>query len=122
VIPSAVNVSAIEFHNPGFVAGVHKILRETGWEPHLLEIELTEGVLIRDVESTFAVLNELKSIGIRFAMDDFGSGYSSLSYLRRLPIDVLKIDQSFVRARAGTKTEIFMVGAIIAMGKAFNMS
>jgi diguanylate cyclase (GGDEF)-like protein/PAS domain S-box-containing protein len=97
VIPIAVNVSAIESRNPGFVAGVHQILRETGLEPHLLEIELTEGVLIRDVESTFAVLNELKSIGIRFAMDDLGTGYSSLSYLRRLPIDVLKIDQSFVR-------------------------
>jgi diguanylate cyclase (GGDEF)-like protein len=63
-LPIAVNVSAIEFRNPGFVAEVHKILHETGLEPHFLEIELTEGVLIRDVESTFAVLNELKSIGI----------------------------------------------------------
>jgi len=115
--PMAVNVSAIEFRNPGFVAAVHGILDETGLEPRFLEIELTEGVLIRDVESTFVVLNELKSIGIRFAMDDFGTGYSSLSYLRRLPIDVLKIDQSFVRELTRTNTEIVMVGAIIAMGK-----
>jgi len=117
LLPIAVNASAIEFRNPGFVARVHKILSETGLEPSFLEIELTEEVLIRDVESTFAVLNELKSIGIRFAMDDFGAGYSSLSYLRRLPIDVLKIDQSFIRELAGTNTETTMVGAIIAMGK-----
>jgi predicted signal transduction protein with EAL and GGDEF domain len=117
VIPIAVNVSAIEFRNPGFVAGVQKILSETGLQPYLLEIELTEGVLIRDVDSTFAVLHELKSMGIRIAMDDFGTGYSSLSYLRRLPIDVLKIDQSFVHNLAGTNIEVAMVGAIISMGK-----
>ncbi len=119
-LPVAVNVSAIEFRNPEFVAGVRRILSDTGLDGRFLELELTEGVLMRDVETTVEVLQELKSIGIRFALDDFGTGYSSLSYLRKLPIDVFKIDQSFVRDLVGSSSDAAMVGAIIAMGNGLN--
>ncbi|HEY8714317.1 MAG TPA: EAL domain-containing protein [Candidatus Acidoferrum sp.] len=116
-LPIAVNVSAVEFRHPGFVSRVRNILSETGLDPHLLELELTEGVLMRDVESTAVVLRELKAIGVRLAVDDFGTGYSSLSYLRRFPMDVLKIDQSFIHDLTASPDESIMVGAIINMGK-----
>jgi len=116
-LPMAVNVSAVEFRNKGFVEGVRNILSETGLESHYLELELTERVLMEDVESTASVLPELKSMGIRLAVDDFGTGYSSLSYLRKFPIDVLKIDQSFVQQITADTDDSSIVTAIISMGK-----
>jgi diguanylate cyclase (GGDEF)-like protein/PAS domain S-box-containing protein len=95
-LPVAVNVSAVEFRNRGFVEGVRTILSETGLEAQYLELELTEGVLTGDAQSVASVLQELKRMGVHLAMDDFGTGYSSLSYLWQFPIDVLKIDLSFV--------------------------
>src|ERR1700690_1306800 len=94
--PMAVNVSSGEFRNPGFLASLNTILRETGWDPHDLEIELTESVLMENSDSSASVLQALKAMGVQLALDDFGTGYSSLSYLKRFPIDVLKVDQSFV--------------------------
>jgi diguanylate cyclase (GGDEF)-like protein/PAS domain S-box-containing protein len=116
-LPIAVNVSAIEFREKGFVEGVRTILSETGLEARYLELELTEGVLMKDVESAASVLQELKMMGVRLAVDDFGTGYSSLSYLRQFPIDVLKIDQSFVRRITGDSDDTPIVSAIINMGK-----
>jgi diguanylate cyclase (GGDEF)-like protein/PAS domain S-box-containing protein len=113
----AVNVSASEFRAKGFVEGVRAILSETDLEARYLELELTEGVLMEDVESTTSVLQELKMMGVHLAVDDFGTGYSSLSYLRRLPIDVLKIDQSFVRQITADPDDSTIVSAIINMGK-----
>jgi diguanylate cyclase (GGDEF)-like protein/PAS domain S-box-containing protein len=116
-LPMAVNVSAVEFRDKSFVEGVQTILRETGLEGRYLEIELTEGVLMEDAESTGSVLQELKVMGVQLAVDDFGTGYSSLSYLRQFPIDVLKIDQSFVHQISNGIDDSAIVSAIINMGK-----
>jgi diguanylate cyclase len=113
----AVNVSAVEFRTKGFVDCVREILSETGLEARYLELELTERVLMEDVDSTAFVLAELKLMGIHLAVDDFGTGYSSLSYLREFPIDVLKIDQSFVQQITADTEDSTIVTAIISMGK-----
>ena len=93
----AVNVSARQFRQPDFVDQVKAILKRTGANPQRLKLELTESLLLTDVEATIAKMTALKELGICFSLDDFGTGYSSLSYLKRLPLDQLKIDQSFVR-------------------------
>jgi diguanylate cyclase (GGDEF)-like protein/PAS domain S-box-containing protein len=93
----AVNVSARQFRDPGFVAAVLDTLQRTGADPHRLKLELTESMLVANVEDIIEKMNALKARGVGFALDDFGTGYSSLSYLKRLPLDQLKIDQSFVR-------------------------
>ncbi|HXN52908.1 MAG TPA: EAL domain-containing protein [Candidatus Acidoferrum sp.] len=116
-LPIAVNVSAVEFRDKGFVQGVRTILSETGLEARYLELELTEGVLMDDAESTASILQELKMMGVHLAVDDFGTGYSSLSYLRQFPIDVLKIDQSFVQQITADPDDSTLVSAIINMGK-----
>jgi diguanylate cyclase (GGDEF)-like protein/PAS domain S-box-containing protein len=113
----AVNVSSVEFRSPGFLASLRTILHETGWDPHLLEIELTESVLMQDSETSASVLQALKAMGIQLALDDFGTGYSSLSYLKRFPINVLKIDQSFVRDINADSNGPTIVEAVISMGK-----
>jgi diguanylate cyclase (GGDEF)-like protein/PAS domain S-box-containing protein len=115
-LPIAVNVSAMEFRDSGFVEHVRTILAETGLEARYLELELTERVLMEDAESTASVLQELKSMGVHLAVDDFGTGYSSLSYLRQFPIDVLKIDQSFVHQITADPDDSTLVNAIINMG------
>jgi len=116
-VPIAVNVSAVEFRDKGFVESVRTALSETGLEARYLGLELTEGVLMEDAESTAAVLQELKVMGVHLAVDDFGTGYSSLSYLRQFPIDVLKIDQSFVHQISADPDDSSIVSAIINMGK-----
>ena len=116
----SVNVSAVEFRDKGFVEGVRAILAETGLEPRYLDLELTEGVLMDDVESTASVLHALKAMGVHLAVDDFGTGYSSLSYLRQFPIDVLKIDQSFIQQISADPYDSAIVSAIIDMGKNLN--
>jgi EAL domain-containing protein (putative c-di-GMP-specific phosphodiesterase class I) len=113
----SVNVSAVEFRDKDFVKGVRTILSETGLEARYLDLELTEGVLMEDVESSAAVLRELKTIGVHLAVDDFGTGYSSLSYLQEFPIDVLKIDKSFVHRITGDPNDSAIVSSIIDMGK-----
>jgi diguanylate cyclase (GGDEF)-like protein len=93
----AVNVSPRQFHQPDFADQVLATLERTGASPHRLKLELTEGMLVTNVEDVIARMVRLKHIGVGFSLDDFGMGYSSLSYLKRLPLDQLKIDQSFVR-------------------------
>jgi diguanylate cyclase (GGDEF)-like protein len=117
----AVNVSAVEFHGGGFLAGVRAILDETGLDPSRLEIEMTESGLMQDSAPSTEILRALKALGVQIAIDDFGTGYSSLSYLRRFPIDTLKIDQSFVKDIDGENAEGLLVSAIIAMGKSLNL-
>ena len=112
----SVNVSATEFRHNGFVEGVRTILSETGFNARYLELELTEGVLMDDAESTACVLKELKVMGVHLTVDDFGTGYSSLSYLQQFPIDVLKIDQSFIRRISSDPNDTAIVRAIIDMG------
>jgi EAL domain-containing protein (putative c-di-GMP-specific phosphodiesterase class I) len=116
-LPIAVNISAVEFRDKGFVEGVRRVLLETGLEARYLELEVTEGVLMENAESTASVLQELKTMGVHLAVDDFGTGYSSLSYLRQFPIDVLKIDQSFIHQISSDPDDSSIVSAIIHMGK-----
>jgi diguanylate cyclase (GGDEF)-like protein/PAS domain S-box-containing protein len=116
-LPIAVNVSAVEFRDMGFAERVRTVLSETGLEARYLELELTEGVLMEDAETMVSVLQELKMMGVLLAVDDFGTGYSSLSYLRQFPIDVLKIDQSFVNQITADPDDSTIVSAIINMGK-----
>lgn len=121
-ISMSVNVSAIDFRQRGFVDGIVQILEETGLDPALLELEITESVLMQNVDATVTTLKAIKALGVRLAIDDFGTGYSSLSYLRRFPIDVLKIDQSFVRGLSNDSNDAALVSAIISLGKSLNLN
>ena len=119
--PIAVNISAVEFRSENFLAGLRDILKDTGLAPRYLEIELTESVLVQDIESTMTVLHALKVMGVQLAIDDFGTGYSSLSYLRQFPVDTLKIDQSFVRGIAADNGDATIVSAVIGMGNSLKL-
>lgn len=119
-ITIAVNISALEFRHQHFFECVREILQETGLEPSLLQLELTESVLMRNVESSTTILQALKEMGLQIAVDDFGTGYSSLNYLSQFPIDVLKIDQSFVRDISSNKSNGVIVSAVISMGSSLN--
>lgn len=93
---TTVNVSVVQLKQKGFPAVVLKILGETGLDPHHLELEISESILMENADDTIGMLKELKSIGVRLSMDDFGTGYSSLAYLKRMPLDALKLDRSFI--------------------------
>jgi diguanylate cyclase (GGDEF)-like protein len=119
----SVNLSARQFRAEGLVRSVSRILQETGLDPANLEMELTESMVMHNVESAIATLQGLKSLGLALSVDDFGTGYSSLSYLKNLPIDVLKIDRSFVRD-IGTGAEAedgILAAAIISLGHALHL-
>ncbi|WP_419759751.1 EAL and GGDEF domain-containing protein [Acidisoma sp.] len=120
-ITLAVNVSPIEFEKRDFLQGVLNVLDETGYDPKNLELEMTEGVLMKRAASTDAMLKGLKDTGLRLALDDFGTGYSSLSYLTKFPIDTIKIDQSFVRQISTDPTETAIVTAVISMAHSLNL-
>jgi EAL domain-containing protein (putative c-di-GMP-specific phosphodiesterase class I) len=98
------------------------MLEETGVDPSRLVLEITEGVLIDDPEETRKRLEEIRDLGVRVALDDFGSGYSSLSYLQRFPFDKLKIDGSFVATLGKSENSGFIIQAIVALGRALNLS
>ncbi|TND03891.1 MAG: PAS/PAC sensor-containing diguanylate cyclase/phosphodiesterase [Rhodocyclaceae bacterium] len=117
----AVNVSARQFHQPGFVEQVREVLIKTGAAPNRLKLELTESVVLENINDTIAKMHELKQIGVRFSMDDFGTGYSSLSYLTQLPFDQLKIDRSFVHNIGIKPTDAVIVQTIIGMGNSLGM-
>jgi diguanylate cyclase (GGDEF)-like protein/PAS domain S-box-containing protein len=117
----AVNVSAIQFRDGNFLEDVFSILRETGLDPHSLELEVTEGVLMKNAEVAASTLKAVRDIGISVSVDDFGTGYSSLSYLRKFPLDVLKIDQSFLRKIHAAPDDSIIVSAIIGMGRAIGL-
>ena len=113
----AVNASALEFRDEDFLENLQMTLEETQLDPRLLEIELTESVLIRDAEAARSVLHAIAKMGVKLAIDDFGTGYSSLSYLQRFPIHTLKIDKSFVNQMTSNADDASIVNAIISMGK-----
>ena len=113
--PMSVNLSGMQLKQPDLLYKVAQILEETHFPAHLLELELTEGVLMANVEETITTLNKLKDMGIRLSIDDFGTGYSSLSYLKRFPIDTLKIDQSFIREITTSSDDSAIASTIIAM-------
>ncbi len=112
----SVNVSALEFRRKDFVDSVRLALLDTGLWPGAIQLEITESVLMNDVESSTRILGELKGLGVSIAVDDFGTGYSSLSYLSKFPIDVLKIDRSFINAVGNSESDSIIVSAVIAMG------
>lgn len=111
--PMAVNASIRQLADPGFVVEVQQVLQRTGLPPALLEIEVTESGLMQNMEAMAGVLRALKSLGVRIAIDDFGTGYSSLAYLASLPVDVLKIDKSFVDAYQDSPKNMAVITAII---------
>ena len=117
----AVNVSGRQFRQPDFVAQVSGIIKQTGINPLRLKLELTESIVLDDVADTIAKMKALKEIGVSFSMDDFGTGYSSLAYLTQLPLNQLKIDQSFVR-NIGTKaSDVTIIQTIIGMANNLSM-
>ncbi|HNV58401.1 MAG TPA: EAL domain-containing protein, partial [Rhodoferax sp.] len=117
-----VNVSAKQFHQPDFVAQVQQALMEAGAKPSHLKLELTESVVLESVQEAIAKMRELKLLGIGFSLDDFGTGYSSLQYLNRLPLDQIKIDQSFVRDITTDPNDAAIVQTIIAMTDALGLN
>lgn len=114
----AVNVSAKQFRQAGFVSEVRRVLQETGAKSSLLKLELTESTVLENVEDAISKMHELRALGVSFSVDDFGTGYSSLQYLKRLPLDQIKIDQTFVRDIASDPNDATIVKTIIVMAKA----
>ena len=122
MLEMAVNVSPSQFHRLDFVEQVLEVLAQTGARPDRLRLELTESLLLKDVEGTVLKMQRLREAGVSFALDDFGTGYSSLSYLHRLPLDQLKIDRSFVWDAFKQGHGAVIVRIIVALGKALKMS
>ena len=118
----AVNLSPAQFMHGDLVGLVHSILLETGLAPGRLELEITEGVLIEDFDRGLALLRRLKALGVRISMDDFGSGYSSLSYLQAFPFDKIKIDRAFVINLGRNPQSAAIVRAVIGLGHGLEMS
>jgi diguanylate cyclase (GGDEF)-like protein/PAS domain S-box-containing protein len=118
----AVNVSARQFHHPNFVSGVLAVLDQTGANPQRLKLELTESLLVTNVDEVINKMNALKEIGIHFALDDFGTGYSSLAYLKRLPLDQLKIDQGFVKNILIDPNDAAIARMVIALAETMGLA
>jgi EAL domain-containing protein (putative c-di-GMP-specific phosphodiesterase class I) len=116
-----VNFSAREFQRPKLVEEVARTLQETGLHPSGLGLEITESVVMDDVQSTTPTRGELANLGVRLAIDDFGTGYSSLSALRRFPVEVLKIDRSFVRGLTDNPEETVFLSAIIDLARTLGL-
>ena len=120
-VPVAVNLSALEFRQRDVAAEIAAVLLETGLAPQYLEIELTESVLMHQTGQVLDTLNAIKALGVGISIDDFGTGYSSLAYLKRYPIDKLKIDRSFVADTPGNTDDVAIVTAIIQMGRSLQL-
>ena len=118
----SVNVSALQFQHDDFVADVEQILEDSGADPTLLVLELTESLILSDIESAMRKMQILKGRGIVFSMDDFGTGYSSLSYLTSLPLDELKIDKSFVSRLPGSRNDEVIAQTVVSMGQSLGLS
>lgn len=118
----AVNVSAKQFHQHDFVEQVLSVLQQTGADPSNLKLELTESMLVENVEALITKMDSLKSKGVKFSLDDFGTGFSSLSYLKRLPLDQLKIDQSFVSGVLDHPSDAAIVRTVIELGQSFGLA
>ena len=117
----AVNVSPVQFRQPGLFEAVVAALDASGLSPDRLEIEITEGVLLKDTDGTLATLRRLREVGVKIAMDDFGTGYSSLGYLQKFPFDKVKIDRSFVRHLGDDRSAEAIVRAVVGMSHALGV-
>lgn len=116
-----VNISPRQFRQNDFVERVERCLEQSKLPASMLKLEITEGIVIHNLDDTIAKMRRLKKLGLSFAMDDFGTGYSSLTYLKRLPVDVLKIDQSFVRDATSDPNDAEIIRAIVAMARSLNL-
>ena len=114
-VPVAVNVSALQFAQQDFVSTVADALRTANAPPSAIELELTESLIMRDVDTSASLMRELREIGVKIAIDDFGTGYSSLSYLRRLPADSLKIDKSFLQESEFGPATMALIRAVVVL-------
>ncbi len=117
----AVNVSSKEFWHPSLIDNVRAALAQSGLPPHSLQLELTEGIFMEDIDNAVDRIRMLKALGVTVAVDDFGTGYSSLAHLKRFPIDVLKIDRYFVRDLPNSAADEALVGSILALCKGLNL-
>ncbi len=117
----AINLSPRQFRDRELPGLVRRVIAETGLAPRHIELEVTESAAMQDVESSVAMMRELKAIGVSLSIDDFGTGYSSLAYLKRFPLDKLKVDQSFVRNMAEDGNDASIVQAVIALGHSLNL-
>jgi EAL domain-containing protein (putative c-di-GMP-specific phosphodiesterase class I) len=120
--PISVNVSADQLISIGFADTVAAVLRTPPFDPQLLVLEVTETVFVRDIQRARTVLDNLKDLGVTVAIDDFGTGYSSLSYLRQFPVDIIKIDQSFIADLGHDRTSQKIVTAIIDLAHSLEMT
>ena len=111
----------MQFQSDAFLDGLFAIINETGVDPKNMELEITEGALMKHAGVAASVLQVLRRLGIRVSVDDFGTGYSSLNYLRKFPLDSLKIDQSFVREITGASDDNALVSAIISMARSMKL-
>jgi EAL domain-containing protein (putative c-di-GMP-specific phosphodiesterase class I) len=118
----SVNLSARQSMDEDLIHDVKRALDESGLKPELLELELTEGMVMQNIERTTKVLAAVKEMGVRLAIDDFGLGYSSLATLKRFPFDTLKVDRSFIRNLAADGDERAITEVIVAMGKTLSMT
>ena len=117
----AVNVSARQFHDNNFVTEIQQCLQETGANPESILLELTESILLQDINEVIGKIRALQKLGLQFSLDDFGTGYSSLAYLKRLPLTQLKIDQSFVRDILTDKNDRTICRSVIALGRSMGL-
>jgi EAL domain-containing protein (putative c-di-GMP-specific phosphodiesterase class I) len=116
-----VNVSARQFKDKALVSRVVNALRESGLEAKFLELEMTESLVMRDVEQAVATMRELQGLGVQLSIDDFGTGYSSLSALKTFPVARLKIDRSFISDLASNESDRAVAGAVISLGQKLNL-
>ncbi|XP_014680261.1 PREDICTED: uncharacterized protein sll1895-like, partial [Priapulus caudatus] len=117
----AVNLSAHQFRQEDLLESIDKLLTETGLPPDYIELEITEGAVMQNVERVIEVMHDFKNYGLHLAIDDFGTGYSSLNYLKRFPVDTLKIDISFIQDMTYSKRDHSMVASIINLAQNFDL-
>jgi EAL domain-containing protein (putative c-di-GMP-specific phosphodiesterase class I) len=117
-----VNLSARQFADENLLRDIEQSLQDSGMAPELLELELTESMVMQDHERAIKILSELKKIGVRLAIDDFGVGYSSLAQIKNFPIDTLKVDRSFIRDLPDNSEDCAITQAIIAMAKTLSLT
>ncbi|MBI5901140.1 MAG: EAL domain-containing protein [Rhodocyclales bacterium] len=121
LLPVSVNLSPRQFREKDLLANLHRILKDTGQPARLLELEITEGTLMHDVDDMRSRMEEIAAMGVRLVIDDFGTGYSSLSYLKRFPVHKLKIDQSFIRDLTADRDDAAIVGAIVGLARSLGL-